>query len=134
MLRDAQLELSVLQAVTVTAASTNVIDTGAAGDVLSGVPAVYLVIRVGTAATAAGAATVNFQLQTDSDVAFGTAVTLFDSGAIGKAALTANTWIVRIALPIGVKQYLRLNYVVATGPLTAGTFDAFLTTLIDTRR
>jgi len=133
MYRDAQLELSVAQAVTSTAASTNYIDLGAAGDAVGTGSTCYLVVRVGTAATAAGAATVTFDLQTDSDPAFGTAVTLFSSGALAKTALTANTWIIQIALPLGLKRYVRLNYTVATGPLTAGTFDAFITNTLDRR-
>lgn len=132
MYRDAQLEFSVAQAVTSSAASTNYIDTSAAADMV-GRP-VYLVVRVGTAATASGAATVTFDLRTDSDPAFGSEVTLFSSGAIAKTSLTANTWVIRMALPLGTKQYIRLYYTVATGPLTAGTFDAFLTTQIDVRR
>lgn len=134
MKRDAQLEYSVAQAVTVTAASTNVIDQGAAGDALGGYGPLYLVVRSVAAATAAGAATVTVELQTDSDPAFGTAVTLFSTGALAKTVFTANTWVVRVALPIGMKRYSRLNYTIATGPLTAGTFDAFLTDMIDTRR
>jgi hypothetical protein len=134
MFRDAQLELSVAQAVTVTAASTNYIDQTAAGDAIGTGSTMYLVVRVGTAATATGAATVTFDLRTDSDPAFGTETTLFSSGAIGKASLTANTWIVRVALPLGLKQYSRLYYTVATGPLTAGTFDAFITNALDVRR
>jgi len=133
MYRDAQLELSVAQAVTVTAASTNTIDLTVAGDAVGSAPA-YLAVRVGTACTAAGSATLTIDLQTDSDVAFGTAVTLFSSGVIAVASLTANTWIVRVALPIGLNRYNRLYYTVATGPLTAGTIDAFITTNIDTRR
>jgi hypothetical protein len=134
MKRDAQLEYSVAQAVTASAASTNYIDLGTAGDAIEGGATCYLVIRVGTAATASGAATVTFDLRTDSDPAFGTETTLFSSGALAKTALTANTWIVRIALPIGMKQYSRVYYTVATGPLTAGTFDAFITDALDTRR
>jgi hypothetical protein len=51
---------------------------------------------------------------------------LASSGAIGKAALTAGTEVLRIKVPLDAERYLRTNYTVATGPLTAGKFTAFL--------
>lgn len=133
MYRDAQLEFSVAQAVTASAASTNYVDLGAAGDAVGVGSTCFLVIRVGTAVTSGGASTVTFDLRTDSDPAFGTETTLFTSGAIAKASLTANTWIVQVAVPLGVKRYLRVYYTVATANLTAGTFDAFITNTLDRR-
>lgn len=122
MMLDKNLQLSSAQAVTATAVSTNIIDQLAAGQAVGN--EAWLSIRVGTAATAAGAATVNFQIQTATDSAFTTPIVLFDSGSIAKTALTLNTEVVKVRIPVGAKQYLRVNYVVATGPLTAGTFDA----------
>lgn len=123
MLIDKELVFSDAQAVTASAASTKNINQGAAGDAYD---TLFLVIQVREAAAAAGAATVNFQVQTDSDPAFGTAVTVLDSGSIGKAALGINTEL-KFRLPYGLKQYIRVYYSVGTGPLTAGKFDAFLT-------
>jgi hypothetical protein len=51
---------------------------------------------------------------------------LGNSGAIGKALLTAGTEVLRVKVPLDAERYLRTNYTVATGPLTAGTFTAFL--------
>ena len=42
------------------------------------------------------------------------------------SALTAGTEVLRIKVPLDAERYLRTNYTVATGPLTAGTFTAFL--------
>lgn len=125
MLLDKSLELSSAQAVTSTAMSTNVIDLGSARNI--GNTELYLFIKVGAAVTAAGAATVNFQLQTDDNSAMSSAATLFDSGAIGKASLTANT-VLRYRLPVSAnyERYLGLNYTVSTGPLTAGDFSAWI--------
>lgn len=117
------------QAVTASAASTDVLDLGplthgnTRRDIGAGEP-LYLVIAVLVAAAAAGAATVNFQLQTSDDNA--TWVTLFDSGSVALADMTAGKRPVAVAVPRGVRRYLRVNYSVGTGPLTAGTFWAGL--------
>ncbi|EPE7209198.1 TPA: hypothetical protein NOS95_002645 [Pseudomonas aeruginosa] len=113
------------QAVTASAASTDVVDLGplthgnTRRDIGAGEP-LYLVVAVLVAAAAAGAATVNFQLQTSDDNS--TWVTLFDSGAVALADMTAGARPVAVAVPRGVRRYLRVNYSVGTGPLTAGTF------------
>lgn len=117
------------QAVTATAASTDVLDLGplthgnTRRDIGAGEP-IYLVVATLVAATAAGAATTNIQLQTSDDNA--TWVTLFDSGSLALAQLTAGSRPVQVAVPRGVRRYLRLNYVIGTGPLTAGSFWAGL--------
>ncbi|ABY97655.1 hypothetical protein HMH05_25935 [Pseudomonas sp. SbB1] len=117
------------QAVTASAASTDVIDLGplthgnTRRDIGAGEP-LFLVVCVLLAAAAAGAATVNFQLQTSDDNA--TWVTLYDSGAKALADLAVGKQPVAVGLPRGVRRYLRLNYSVGTGPLTAGTFWAGL--------
>lgn len=131
MYQDNDLIMSAAQAVTSSAASTNIIDQTKAGDAIG--EQLMLVIRSIAAATAAGAATVNFVLQTSTDSAFTTPITLWDSGSIAKTALTANTIQAKVAIPLGAKQYLRVYYTVGTGPLTAGTFDAFLTKFSDHR-
>ena len=127
MILDKSLELSLAQAVTATALSTNVIDIAAARNIGAGED-LFLYIRVGAAAAASGAATVNFQVQTDSSSAMGTATTVLDSGAIPKASLGANSAL-KFKLPSAAfKQYLALNYLVAAGPLTAGDFSAWIAT------
>ena len=113
------------QAVTTTAPSTDVIDLGAVRDVGNGEP-LELVILVTESVTASGSATVTFDLETDDNSGFSSAAVLASSGAIGKAALTAGTEVLRITVPLNVERYLRINYTVATGPLTAGKFTAFL--------
>lgn len=131
MIIDKELTFSDGQAVTTVAAhaSDNVVDLGAAGDAHV---APFLCILVAVAAASAGAATVEFKLETDSDSAFGSAETLYDSGELGYADLAAGTWVCRIRLPRGLKRYLRVTYTVATAALTAGAFDAFIATEIDT--
>ena len=114
------------QAVTATAASTDIIDLGVVRDIGNGEP-LELVILCTESATASGSATVTFTFETDDNSGFSSAAVLAGTSAIGKAALTAGTEVLRVKLPLGVERYLRVNYTVATGPLTAGKFTAFLT-------
>lgn len=131
MITDKLNTFSTAQAVTATAASTDVIDLGplthgnTIRDIGAGEP-VYLYVSVGAAATAAGAATVTISLQTDTAEGFGSAVNLFTSTAFSLATMAAGAQLVAVAVPRGVKRYLRVNYTVATGPLTGGTFNAGL--------
>jgi len=132
MLLDKQLMFSDAQVVTVTAVSTHVIDVGLTKDV--GIPDGELLIFAkvdGVAVTAVGAATVTVTLETDDNVAFSTPTVLFTTIAIPKATLVAGYFLVAKALPRGCEQFLRLNYTVATGPLTAGTVTAGIVGAID---
>ena len=87
---DTELELADSQAVTASAASTNIIDFthGAPADVGVG-DHLYLVVQVDTAATAGGAATVTFALQTDDNSSFSSATALWTSATIAKATLVS---------------------------------------------
>lgn len=131
---DANTELSVAQAVTATAISANVIALKGAG--LSpnatrnlGAPAVvYLNIVCTETATAAGAATVTFTLESAADAGLTSGpVVHVATAAVPLAGLTANKVIARIPLPNdGYKAFVGARYTVGTGPLTAGRFTAFI--------
>lgn len=121
MIKDYYLSMGDAQAVTSSAATTNVIDTATAGDAIDGC---YVEFLVDTAATATGAATVTFELQDSADDA--TFATIASSTAIGKATLVAGYTAFRVRVPLGVRRYIRGYYTVATGPLTAGKFDCYL--------
>lgn len=125
MMYDKLLTFGTDQAVTATAASTDIVDLGATRDIGNGEP-MSLVILCTESATASGSATVTFTFETDDNSGFSSAANLASSGAIGKASLTAGTEVLRVRVPFGVERYLRVNYTVATGPLTAGKFTAFL--------
>lgn len=125
MILDKTLELSLAQAVTATALATNVIDIGSARNIGVGEDT-FLFIKVGAAAAAVGAATVNFQLQTSANSDLSSPTTLLDSGAIAKTALTANAVLKFKLPPADYKRYVGLNYLVGTGPLTAGDFSAWI--------
>lgn len=129
MILDINLRLDSVAAVTVTAAAANVIDLLNARDM--GVGDAYerleAVFTVGTAFAAAGAATLTFQVQGSVDNI--TWTTYCQTDAIPKANLTAGQV---IRLPVaprpphsaGLPRYYRVNYVVATGPFTAGTITS----------
>ena len=131
MIIDRFNEFSDAQAVTATAASTNTVDLLAAGKIEA--KPYYLHIKVPTTVTADGAATVTFALQTDDNTSFSSATALWTSAAIGKASLAAGTEVIRLPLNgLALERYLPVYYTVATGPLTAGKFDAYLSADGDT--
>lgn len=132
MILDKLLMFSEAQAVTAGGASTDVIDLapidGTRRDIGVGYPLEFWA-TVNTTATAAGAATMNVQLQTSPDNS--TWTTLYDSGTLALAALTAGKRLFSAKVPAGVQRYLRVNYVVGTGPLTAGAFTSGINLDVD---
>ncbi|MEN4542896.1 Bbp16 family capsid cement protein [Pantoea agglomerans] len=132
MILDKLLMFSEAQAVTASAASTDVIDLGPIDgtrrDIGVGYP-LELFVNVNTTATAAGAATVNIQLQTSPDNS--TWTTLASTSDLALSALTSGKRVWSQKVPQGVQRYLRVNYVVGTGPLTAGAFTAGINLDVD---
>lgn len=120
---DKETMVSSSQDVTVSAGSTNYINLGAPGDIGMGSRLDFMVMA-DVAATAVGAATVMFSLQSDSVPAFSSPTTISSTGAIPIATLVPG-WQIFMPIPVGTKeQYIRLYYTVTTGPLTAGAFTA----------
>lgn len=130
MLMDALTQFSDALAVTSSAIS-NVIDTGADSTLkqLGGVGATFLVVQCDESATASGSATVTFSLESDSTADLATSATVhLATAAVPKASLLAGATVAVLPLPYAdYERYLGVRYTVATGPLTAGKFSAFLT-------
>lgn len=131
MILDKNLEFdSTGTAMTASAASTNVIDLINARDIAPGNdPSMDIMFEVITPLLSAGATTLVIQAQGSTDNS--TYTTYAESNTIAKAALTAGRYSLAITWPrpdIGaaLPRYLRLNYVIATGPFTGGTFAAYL--------
>ena len=118
---DKALQVSDKQAVTATAASNDNIDFGQANPNTGLTDHASMVINVAETALAAGAATVTFSVQDSADNS--TFADVAATAAIGKAALVAGAQFV-IPMPTRHRRYVRVNYTVGTGPLTAGKFSA----------
>ena len=116
---DKFLEMSDAQAVTATAPSTDVIDTKQLRSNL-GMSDLELAVTVGETATAAGAATVTVTLQDSADNASWRDIA---SKTLALADMKVGA-VHALGLPHNTQRYLRVNYTVATGPLTAGKFNA----------
>ena len=129
MILDNQTLFSDDQAVTATAASTNIIDLGPINqgirrDIGPGTP-IPIVIQATSDFAAAGAATVTVSVQVDDNSAFSSPKTVISSAAVAVADLKAGYQVKLDYIPRGTdERYLRLNYAVATGPFTAGTIKA----------
>lgn len=118
---DKALQVSNEQAVTATAVSTDVIDFGQVNPNSGLSDQLTMAITVDETAAAAGAATVTFSVQDSADNA--TFADVAATAAIGKATLVAGAQVL-IPMPLQHRRYVRVNYTVGTGPLTAGKFSA----------
>ena len=126
MYMDEELLLSDKQAATLaqgTHDSEDTIDKVKAGDAHT---PLKLVIGVTVPFTSGGAATVLFKLVTDDDSGFGSPNTLITTKAFSLAELVAGAQLFIGHLPSRLLQHTKLQYVVGTADLTAGTFNAFL--------
>lgn len=120
MFIDKELVLSDDQAVTVTAASTNVIDLGndsALVKALNSKGDLELFAQVTTAF--ADGTSLKVSVQSDDDEAFGSPTTVIESAAISTASLVAGYQFKLGKLPRINEQYLRFNYTVV-GTMSAG--------------
>lgn len=137
MLLDAQILFSddqLLSAASVGAnASTNIYDGLAADRDLGKGDLLWFYAMVTVTATSGGAATLDIQLQTDNAVGFGSAVTLYSTGAQALATV-AKGFQVRVPVPIGGKRYYRVNYQVGTAVFTAGKIKAAFVKNVDAQQ
>jgi hypothetical protein len=126
MIADKENLFSEDQAITVTAGSTNVIDLGADSSRIQALNEkgdVEVLAQITTAM--AGGTSLQVTLQSDNDVAFGSATDLLTSAAIATAALVAGYQFKIGKLPRINERYLRLYYTVV-GTMSAGKVFAGL--------
>ncbi|HFZ2429921.1 TPA: Bbp16 family capsid cement protein [Klebsiella pneumoniae] len=121
MLLDQQALFSAAQAITATAASTNVIDTGSNKDVgkYGDIPLLIQVVEGFNNLTS-----LTVTVQTDENSAFSSAADVL-SMTIPLASLVLGYKSPVITLPMKMERYIRLNYTVTgtaptTGKVTAG--------------
>jgi len=116
-------------------ASTNIIDLGVARDIGGAVTdQLMLLCEVVTAFTSGGSATLQVQFQTAPDNGSGAPGSwsiLSQSDAIAVAALVQGTKFLPGELPGGTQRFIRLNYVIGTAAMTAGTLKAALVPSLD---
>ena len=124
---DKLLQFSDAQALTATAVSTNVIDLSLDRDVGIGEPLAAVVFITVSADYTSSDETYKFTLQTATDAAFTSAVTVVESGVINGDELAVGK---KVVLPVGHAnlQYLRVNYTLA-GTSPTATVDAYLSPL-----
>lgn len=143
MIMDAKLLFSDSQALTSTAAttiaSTNIVDLGPldSGNLYRNINygnPVYMVGRMTVAGASTGSATLTVNLVTDNNEGLtSTALVEALTGAIAVASLTKGARL--FATPIdktkNLEQYLSVNYVVGTAPLSAGQITTAIVSDVD---
>ena len=123
MLLDQQALFSAAQAITATAASTNVIDTGSNKDVgkYGDIPLLIQVVEGFNNLTS-----LTVTVQTDDNSAFSSAADVL-SMTIPLASLVLGYKSPVITLPMKMERYIRLNYTVTGTALTTGKVTAGIT-------
>jgi len=115
--------------------STNIIDLGVAHDIGGAVTdQLMFLCEVVAAFTSGGSATLQVQFQTAPDNGSGAPGAwsiLSQSDAIPVTALVQGYKFLPGELPGGTQRFIRLNYVVGTAAMTAGTLKAALVPSLD---
>lgn len=120
MLIDATLMLSDKQAITTSAASENIIDQATAGNACA-----HAMVVAHADEDFAGAEEISISLQTSEQADFGVYEQLA-SVSCQAQNLKAGKTLLKMALPLGVKRYIR-GYYQVTGTATAGKLSLFVT-------
>lgn len=131
MILDAENRFSNAQAVTVTAKSTDTVDMGPnshAKNSQGQEKKLEILLHVNTTFTAAGAGTLTVQIRSSANSDMSSPVIHESSDVLALADLVAGNKIrYQPRVPINAGRYLDLNYVVGTGPMTAGALSAYIT-------
>lgn len=131
MLIDAQNLYSDAQAVTASAASTNIIDHDISRNLGVG-QELYLVVVCDVAMTDASSdSTVAVTLESDNDSAFGSVDDTQTIGTFAALSAVGARLVAKLSPDLVDSRYSRVYYTVANGNLSTGSFTAFLTTSID---
>lgn len=107
------------------AASTNYIDLQKAG-YGKGEPIKVFCQMTADFDSTGDTGTLQVKLQSDSDSAFGTAVTHVDTGAVAQATCVAGYKPIDVYLPNNCGRYVRFYYTIGTANGTGGTITAGL--------
>lgn len=121
---DAQALFSDAQALTATAASTNLVDLGFDGNVGIGEPMAVLLVLDVAADDTTGDETYSVALQTDTVEAFSSA-TQIGSATITRGDAAGSKYVIPIPADTSAEQFLRLNYTLG-GTTPTVTVTAFM--------
>jgi len=131
MIHDALARFSNSQAVTASAASTDIMDLGEERRIGTGKP-VYLVVQTTVVMADSGSdSTVTATLESDSAEAFSSATTVLTLPVFAAETAAGTRRMLAIPPDVLTERYIRVYYTVANGNLTTGSFDAFLTESVD---
>lgn len=123
MIIDSLTQVSSSQALTATAASTDVIDLGSDRDIGPGKP-MWLVVA-SEVAPGGTSPTIVISVETDDNSSFSSATTIYTHPSIAGAAFAAGTKVV-IPFPWANERYVRAQYTLG-GTSPTFTVSAFLT-------
>jgi hypothetical protein len=135
MIQSLQSTFSNDQAITASAASTNIYDLMANGTVVGAGSALprdegkghKIPLRIQVTETFATLTSLKVAVQQDDDAAFGSAAVVLESEAILAATLVAGYVFNIDSIPLKTtKRYIRLYYTVAGSDATAGKIRAFI--------
>lgn len=131
MFVDNNLVMSDAQVITARAAtpSTNVIDLGVTGRNIRNDCKVICRVAGEDFDSAGDAVTLTVAFQTDDDVAFGSATTLWTSATLAQATVVAGYTIFEADLSNyddKLERYIRFTYTCGTAAATKGKIDAFI--------
>lgn len=125
MILDGQNLYSDAQALTATAASTNIIDHGADRNLGIGEP-MAVVITVGVAADGTtGDETYSAQVQTDDNASFSSATSVAGAVTIARGTAAGTKFVVAIPPDTTIERYTRVYYTLG-GTTPTVTVDAFM--------
>jgi len=131
---DAMYELSDDQAITASAASTNILDLVVEDVNLGAGTPYFLNVKVGSEDFDSGAddgtLTISFRYDTVAPID-GSSIVEFQTAAIAEATMVAGTWLVRQSLPVNLdpESIVGVYYTVAgSGNFTAGKVNAWVST------
>lgn len=123
MILDRQNTLSINQAITATAFSTDTVDLTVARDIGAGND-IEIICRVTTTFTTGTAATLSVEFVTSANANLSSPVVVLATPALAAATLVAGFEALRIRVPVtqvlGLNRYIGLRYTVAN-TFTAGT-------------
>lgn len=124
MIMDASLLFSDKQAVTATAVSTNVVDLGVNGRDVG--PGTAIPLSISVVENFNNLTSLTISVETDDNVGFASAKTVFTSPAIALAQLNAAKGkLLPQMIPVGTdERYVRLRYTVAGTAPTLGKITA----------